>query len=65
MVLFWGPPRHQHLVAYIVVGLTWLFIGLFITITVSINTDGTNFYDSPVGVSSSLLSSCCIDDMLR
>jgi len=60
-----GTRSHQYLVAYTVVGLTWLFIGLFIAITVSVYTDGSNFYESPVGVSPRIVSlvlvlmACC------
>ena len=65
IVVFWGTRSHQYLVAYTVVGLTWLFIGLFIAITVSVYTDGSNFYESPVGVSPRIVSlvlvlmACC------
>ena len=51
IVILWGTRSHQYITAYTVAGITWLFIGLFITITVSIHTHGSNFYEAPVGVS--------------
>jgi len=49
IVVLWGPRRHQYFTAYIVVGLTWLFVGLFIVLTVTLNTHGSNFYETPAG----------------
>jgi len=49
VVIFWGPRRHQYFVAYVIVGVTWLFVTLFVAIGVSVNTHGSNSYENPVG----------------
>jgi len=49
VVVMWGTRPHHYISAYIVVGLTWLFIGLFIAFSVTLNTHGSTFYEMPVG----------------
>jgi len=49
VVALWGIQPHQHSIAYAIVGLTWIFVCFFVGIGVSINTRGSNFYESPVG----------------
>jgi len=49
VTILWGPRRHHYFIAYAAVSLTWLFIVLFITISVTHNTRGSNFFDMPVG----------------
>jgi len=51
VVILWGPRNRQYLTAYATVGLTWLFLILFIAISVSLHTHGSNVYESPAGVS--------------
>lgn len=49
VVVLWGVRRHQYFIAYSVVGVTWLFVGLFVATTVAVFTRGSNFYETPVG----------------
>ena len=56
VVVFWGTHRHQSINAYATVGLTWLFISLFVALGVCLKTHGSSFYENPDGVSSSLKS---------
>ena len=51
VVILWGPRKRQYLTAYATVGLTWLFLILFIAISVSLHTHGSNNYENPDGVS--------------
>ena len=57
VVVIWDVRPSQH-IAYAVVGLTWIFIAFFIAMTVSIHTQGSHFYETPVGVGASLLLYC-------
>ncbi|KIM80581.1 hypothetical protein PILCRDRAFT_526797 [Piloderma croceum F 1598] len=45
VVVLWGPARHPYFVAYTVVGLNWLFITLFVAISVPIHTHGSDYYE--------------------
>jgi len=45
----WGPGTHPYFTAYAIVSFTWLFLGIFIAVTVALNTHGSNFYETPVG----------------
>jgi hypothetical protein len=47
------PVKYERIVTCTVVSLTWLFIALFVAISVSIHTHGFTFYEQPVGVSPS------------
>ncbi|KIM74393.1 hypothetical protein PILCRDRAFT_828227 [Piloderma croceum F 1598] len=49
VVILWGPRKRQYLTAYATVGLTWLFLVLFIAISVSLHTHGSNVYENPDG----------------
>jgi len=47
IVVLWGRLQDSFLVAYIVVGLSWLFVILSTAISASIHTRNSNFYDTP------------------
>jgi hypothetical protein len=69
VVILWGPRKRQYLTAYATVGLTWLFLVLFIAISVSLHTHGSNVYENPDGVSLprallNLISNSCLQTVL-
>ncbi|KIM88402.1 hypothetical protein PILCRDRAFT_256026 [Piloderma croceum F 1598] len=43
------PLKYEHIITCAVVSLTWLFITLFVAISVSVHTHGFTFYEQPVG----------------
>jgi hypothetical protein len=47
----WEPFRRELLVACLVIGFIWLFLIIFIGVTVGTQTHGTRHYMTPVGVS--------------
>jgi hypothetical protein len=47
----WGRNTHPYFTAYAIVSITWLFLALFVAITVTVHTHGSDFYETPVGVS--------------
>ncbi|KAF7972377.1 hypothetical protein HWV62_18086 [Athelia sp. TMB] len=49
IAVLWGKLSRNTLVAYIVVGSTWLFVILFVAIGVSLNTHGSEHYETPDG----------------
>jgi hypothetical protein len=49
VVVMWGKLKDSLLVAYSVIGCIWLFLIIFIATSVSINTHGGNYYETPVG----------------
>ena len=51
VVVLWGIRPAQHAIAYAIVGLTWMFVVLFVVLGVAIHTHGSNYYETPVGVS--------------
>ena len=51
LVVMWGSGTHPYFTAYVIVSFTWLFLVVFIAITVVPNTHSPNFYETPVGVS--------------
>jgi hypothetical protein len=53
VIVLWNHQHPKLWVAYVVVGLTWIFIAVFIAMSVTIHTRDSDFYMSPVGVSAS------------
>jgi len=49
VVVTWGTFKHGLLVAYLAIGYIWLFLILFIGITVGTQTHGTQHYMTPTG----------------
>jgi hypothetical protein len=47
----WGKLKHQLVVAYIVVTCIWLYVIIFVAVTVSIHTRGSSHYETPTPVS--------------
>jgi len=47
IVVMWGKLKHQLIVAYIVVALIWLFVILFVSISISVHTRGSDYYETP------------------
>ena len=51
IAVLWGKLSRNTPVAYCVVGITWLFVILFVAVGVSVNTHGSEHYETPDGVS--------------
>jgi hypothetical protein len=49
LVVVWGRNTHPYFTAYAIVSITWLFLALFVAITVTVHTHGSDFYETPVG----------------
>ncbi|KIM83330.1 hypothetical protein PILCRDRAFT_819583 [Piloderma croceum F 1598] len=47
IVVMWGKLKHQLIVAYIVVACIWLYVIIFVAVTVSIHTRGSSHYETP------------------
>jgi len=48
MVVIWGK-NHRLTIAYFVVASIWVFLIIFLSLSVGLNTHGSNFYETPVG----------------
>ena len=51
----WGQFNHPLLVAYTAIGCIWIFLFIFIGVTVGTQTHRTQHYMTPAGVSSFLI----------
>jgi len=49
VVVIWGKLKDNLIVACSVIGCIWVFLIVFIATTVSLNTHGGNYYETPVG----------------
>jgi hypothetical protein len=51
IVVLWGKLKEQFIVAYVVVALIWIFVILYVSISVGIHTHGSSHYETPTPVS--------------
>lgn len=47
IVVLWGKLKHQLVVAYVVVTFIWLYVILFVSISVSVHTRDSTYYETP------------------